>query len=128
MRNKCKSYKMTILNFRYTLFFRGRFTSLFYTTSINLCLIVLTTPSMVNPGPATKSRPLSIFYSNVQGLIPITDLKSKTPRLNMTKLYDIQTHIFKYKPDIVVLNETWLKRVYLILRYYQKVIKYFERI
>ena len=81
-----------------------------YITSINLILIVLATPSIVNPGPNPKARPLTIFYNNVQDLIDIRDLKSKEPQLNMTKLYKLHGHIFTTKPDVIILNETWLKK------------------
>ena len=27
----------------------------------------------------------------------------------MTKLHELQGHILKHKPDVVILNETWLK-------------------
>ena len=64
----------------------------------------------MNPGPNPKARPLTIFYNNVQGLIDIRDLKSKEPQLNMTKLYELHGHIFTIKPDVIILNETWLKK------------------
>ena len=48
--------------------------------------------------------------SIVQGLIDIRDLKSKEPQLNMTKLYELHSHIFTTKPDVIILNETWLKK------------------
>ena len=90
--------------------FRNGKTCLYYITSINLILIVLATPSIVNPGPNPKARPLTIYYNNVQGLIDIRDLKSKEPQLNMTKLYELHGHIFTTKPDVIILNETWLKK------------------
>ena len=45
--------------------FRNGKNSLYYITSINLILIVLATPSIVNPGPNPKARPLTTFYNNV---------------------------------------------------------------
>ena len=77
---------------------------------INLILIVLATPSIMNPGPNPKARPLTIFYNNDQGLIHIRDLKSKEPQLNMTKLYKLHGHFFTPKADVIILNETWLKK------------------
>ena len=85
-------------------------TYLYYITSINLILIVLATPSIVNPGPNPKARPLTIFYNNIQGLIDIRDIKSKEPQLNTTKLYELHGHILTTKPDVIILNETWLKK------------------
>ena len=46
----------------------------------------------------------------VPGLIDIRDLKSKEPQLSMTKLYELYGHIFTTKPDVIILNETWLKK------------------
>ena len=102
--------RMNFINFWYQIIFRNGKTCLYYITSINLILIVLATPSIVNPGPNPKARPLTIFYNNVQGLIDIRDLKSKEPQLNMTKLYELHGHIFTTKPDVIILNETWLKK------------------
>ena len=107
---KRKMHKFTPINFWYLMFFRDSITSFYYIASMNLILIIISTPSIVNPGPDIIKRPLNIFYNNVQGLIDISSLKSKTPRLNRTKLYELQAHIYKNKPDIVVLNETWLKK------------------
>ena len=98
------------LNFWYNMFLRDTKTCFYYMTLINLMLIVITNPNIVNPGPETNTRPLTIFYNNVQGLITISSLKSQTPRLNTTKMYELQAHIYKNRPDIVVLNETWLKK------------------
>ena len=109
MRKKNKLRKVSFVNFWYLMFFRNRTTSLFYITLINLLLIVITNPCIVNPGPVNRKRPLTLFYNNVQGLVNISSLKSKTPILNKTKSYELQAYIYKHKPDIVVLNETWLK-------------------
>ena len=102
--------RMNFINFWYQIIFRNGKTCLYYITSINLILIVLATPSIVNPGQNPKARPLTIFYNNVQGLIDIRDLKSKEPQLNMTKLYELHGHIFTTKPDVIIRNETWLKK------------------
>ena len=69
-----------------------------------MILIVLITPSIVNPGPTPSNRPLKIFYNNVQGFINTRDLNSNTPDLNMTKIHEF------HKPDIIILNETWVKK------------------
>ena len=86
--------RMNFINFWFQIIFRHGKTCLYYITSINPILIVLATPSIVNPGPNHKARPLTIFYNTVQGLIDIRDLKSKEPQLNMTKLYELHGHIF----------------------------------
>ena len=110
MKRSSNLNRMNFMNFWYQMIFRNGKTCLYYITSINLIFIVLATPSIVNPGPNPKARPLTIFYNNVQGLIDIRDLKSKEPQLNMTKLYELHGHIFTTKPDVIILNETWLKK------------------
>ena len=92
------------------MFFRDRKSSIYYLMSLNLILIVVTTPCIVNPGPSPGSRPLNIFYNNVQGFINPGELKSESPTLNMTKLHEFHGYIFSQKPDIIILNETWLKK------------------
>ena len=61
---------------------------------------------MLNPGPNS----LKPCYQNVQGLIPIKDLTLKQPSLNVTKIYELNSYINNNKPDIIMLNETWLKK------------------
>ncbi|WP_293138076.1 reverse transcriptase family protein, partial [Moritella sp.] len=63
---------------------------------------------MLNPGPKF-TRNLKIMYQNVQGLIPLSSIGDKNPSLNVTKITELQSHIFSTKPDLVILNETWLK-------------------
>ena len=75
-----------------------------------MILIVLITPSIVNPGPTPSNRPLKIFYNNVQGFINTRDLNSNTPDLNMTKIYEFHGYLLTHKPDIIILNETWLNK------------------
>ena len=61
---------------------------------------------MLNPGLG----PLKICYQNVQGLIPIKDLTLKQPSLNITKICELNAYINIYRPDVIMLNETWLKK------------------
>ena len=56
---------------------------------------------------------LSIFYQNVKDLIPFTDLGKKHPNLDNTKLGELHAYIHEKNPDIIVLNETWLKNTIL---------------
>ena len=74
--------------------------------ALNFLLIGIVNPSMLNPGPSS----LKVYYQNVQGLIPFSELGNPQPRLDMKKIYEINTYIEKNKPDIVMLNETWLKK------------------
>ena len=56
------------------------------------------------------NKPLTVFYNNVQGLINTRDLASENPPLNMTKMHELHGYLHTNKPDIVILNDTWLKK------------------
>ena len=74
---------------------------------LNFLAFAIINPSMKNSGPRSKN--LSIMYQNVQGLIPFAYLGDNNPVLDNTKLFELQANIYFHKPDIVVINETWLK-------------------
>ena len=77
-------------------------------SSLSFLALAIINPSMKNPGPRCKN--LSIMYQNVQGLVPFAYLSDNNPVLDNTKLFELQANIISYyKPDIVLLNETWLK-------------------
>ena len=76
--------------------------------SINLLLIIIVTPSIINPGPINSPGSLSVLYHNVQGFVILNELKKEHPALNMTKIGDFQSYVYSAKPDIIILNETWL--------------------
>ena len=118
-------------NFRYNIFFklfinfsinmlhirrRGRLNkvvqSLFlWLCIINFLLIAIVNPSLLNPGPTSRKNPkqFNVHYQNVQGLIPFSQLNEKHPTLNTTKINEIGMYLQVNKPDVIVLNETWLK-------------------
>ena len=73
--------------------------------SVNFIMIAIVNPSLLNPGPQN----LSITYQNVHGLIPISNLNSTHPLLDQNKIVELQAYAIKSKPDIIALNETWLK-------------------
>ena len=73
---------------------------------LNFLFLAIVNPSIVNPGP---NRSLSIFYCNVQGLIPFGELSNDNPNLHHTKIHELNCHLYNKKPDIVIYNETWLK-------------------
>ena len=79
-----------------------------YLYSINIILVVCSNMTLLNPGPVCK-REISVYYQNIQGLIPFTHINSKNPPLNLTKLAELHTYVAFNKSDIVILNETWLK-------------------
>ena len=74
--------------------------------TINFLMIAIINPSMLNPGP----KNLSIYYQNVQGLIPFSYLSNPHPNLDRTKILELNTHINVNKPEIIMLSETWLKK------------------
>ena len=73
---------------------------------LNFLSLSIVNPSLLNPDP---DKTLSVLYQNVQGLVPFGDLRNPNPQLNVTKLFELQSYVSKFKPDIVILNETWLK-------------------
>ena len=72
--------------------------------ALNLFLIAMTIPNIKNPGPLNN---LNVLYGNVEGFVDLSS-KSAYPGLFKNKVSDFQCHLFHTKPDIVVLNETWL--------------------
>ena len=80
---------------------------LLWAFSINSCLIVIVNPSLLNPGPFNS---LNVTAFNCQGLIPFHDLSSDHPMLDITKMLEINKYLDFHKPDIFMLNETWLKK------------------
>ena len=76
--------------------------------SIGILMIVISNTSILNPGPATING-LSCYFHYVQGLITFSSLGKPSPNLNQTKICELQAHVFSASPDVVILNETWLK-------------------
>ncbi len=72
----------------------------------NFLLIGICNPSLLNPGP----RCLRVSYQNVQGLVPLSQLKNTHPCLDQTKIFELNAYIHKEKPDVLMLNETWLNK------------------
>ena len=76
--------------------------------------IFICNPSISNPGPDSShqyksSSSLSVFYQNIQGLIPFSNLGEDHPQFDNNKTFELHAYIYKHIPDIIVLNETWLK-------------------
>ena len=77
---------------------------------LNLYLIIIYNPSIVNPGPVNNNLgSFSVYYQNVQGLIPFSSLSDKNPKFDETKICELQNYIYESLPDVFILNETWLK-------------------
>ena len=78
--------------------------------ALNFLLIAIVNPSLLNPGPIITNKSFSVFFQNVQGLIPFGQLSEKHPILNTTKIHELNLYIYKNSPDIIIYNETWLKK------------------
>ena len=90
-----------------TLSFHITFKILFRQSCINKALIIMSNTSLLNPGPENK---VSVVYQNVQGLIQFSSLADRCPNLDVTKIAEFQSYISLNKPDIIILNESWLIR------------------
>ena len=76
---------------------------------LNLVLIVIVNPSLLNPGPQSSIKnDLTVAFQNVTGLIPFSELSKSNPVLDVTKILELNAYHSEYKPSIIVLNETWL--------------------
>ena len=79
-----------------------------YLTGLNITLIIVSNCSLLNPGP-TGIASINVFYQNIHGLLTFSSLGQENPTLNITKLIELHAYIKNFQPDILVLNETWLK-------------------
>ena len=83
-----------------------------YVTWITLLLIVISNCSLLNSGPnsiQSGADSVSVYYQNINGLLAFSTLGQEHPSLNITKHTEFQSYILTYKPDLIILNETWLK-------------------
>ena len=87
-------------------------TLMLFVTLVNFLMIGIVNTSLLNPGPdqGLINQNLKIYYQNVQGLIPFSNLSDAHPRLDRTKILELNTYIHENNPDIVLLNETWIKK------------------
>ena len=76
-------------------------------SALNLILLVICNPGMQNPGP---SKHFAVLYQNVRGFVPFSGLGEKIMPLDSDKILDFQCHVYQTKPDIIILNETWLAK------------------
>ena len=78
---------------------------------VNIMLLVICNMSILNPGPLCQSKNnISIIYHNVRGFVHFGDLGKVNPALVTTKLLEFQSYVYENKPDIIIINETWLKK------------------
>ena len=104
-KNIAMAYRLSKIRFSSRI---NRFCCLFllWIYSLNAFLVIVVNPSLLNPGP----QYLTVAYQNVQGLIPFSHLNSNQPLLDRNKISELQAFAIQSKPDIIVLNETWLKK------------------
>ena len=83
---------------------------------LKFLLIAISNTCLLNPGPNTtihdknlKKDGLTFYYQNVQGMIPFTELGNEHPNLDHTKIAELHQFVYTNNPDIIILNETWLK-------------------
>ena len=77
---------------------------------LNIILIVISNSSILNPGPQTNIKELTVMYHNCRGLVPFRDLGKSILPLDVDKILEIQDKVYNDKPDVVILNETWLTK------------------
>ena len=64
---------------------------------LKLYLITRYNPRVLNPGPPSKQTSLSVYYQNVQGLIPFTYLAENHPKFDEIKLCEIHSYFILFK-------------------------------
>ena len=77
-----------------------------YILLLNFLLIAIVNPRLLNPGPNN----LKVCYQNVRGLIPFSELSKNQPSLDKTKIFELNAYIHQNRPDVIMFNETWLKK------------------
>ena len=115
-------FKLELTDTNLVNFWVGYRKLLFYTTSscllwlslLQFIFLFICNPTICNPGPISSpqfktSSDLSIFYQNVQGLIPFSNLAQDHPTLDNNKIFELNAYINSHNPDVIILNETWLK-------------------
>ncbi|MCP4460445.1 MAG: hypothetical protein GY816_20850 [Cytophagales bacterium] len=69
---------------------------------------------MLNPGPKVNELSnLTVMYQNLRGLILFSGLAKTNMPLDAGKLLELQSKIYKDKPHVVILTETWLSKEHL---------------
>ena len=107
----CSSYSKCKINLRQVISYLNLKLNLKFASYLNFLHFFIVYPGISNPGPlaGNRKKDVSVFYQNVQGLIPFGSLTDQHPNLHITKIYELQAYIFEKNPDIIILNETWLK-------------------
>ena len=115
-------FKLELIDTNLVNFWVGYQKLLFYTTLsclrwlslLQFIFLFICNPTICNPGPISSpqfktSSDLSIFYQNVQGLIPFSNLAQDHPKLDNNKIFELNAYINSHNPEVIIINETWLK-------------------
>ena len=82
------SCRLSILNSKDNRFHRLLSGLFCWLCLINLALIIIINPSLLNPGPKfPKSKDLTVAFQNVTGLIPFKELGKTHPTLDTIKIH-----------------------------------------
>jgi hypothetical protein len=85
-----------------------------WATMLNLILLVMCNTSILNPGPeGNDNTHLKVMFQNLRGLVPFSGLSKTNMPLASNKLLELQSKIYKDKPDVIILTETWLSKEHL---------------
>ena len=70
-----------------------------WVSALNLILIVICNPPIMNPGPARhfNTNKISVFYQNIRGFIPPIELGNPNPPLSSIKIAELQSYIYIIK-------------------------------
>ena len=69
----------------------------YWVAAVNLILIIIGNPAIVNPGPFQNKHKVSVLYHNIRGFIPPTELGKPNPSLNTIKISEFQSYLFEKK-------------------------------
>ena len=99
----CTGYTQSIFRYLNTLIV----SCMLWIHTLNAALVILVNPSLLNPGPTTY---LKVVSFNAHGLIPFSQLQSDNPTFDNTKIFELHHFIHSCMPDILLINESWLKK------------------
>ena len=100
------SGSLILVHFSFTRSCSGILTFLtMFCCSLNLMLLFVCFPGISNPGP----RSLDVLFNNVRGFVHTANLGKPSPDLCVSKVLEFQDYIYSNTPDIIIINETWLK-------------------
>ena len=96
----CSSYSKCKINFEQVISHLNLKLNPKFASYLNFLQFFIVYPGISNPGPVTGNRKkdLSVFYQNVQGLIPFGSLTDQHPNLDNTKILRTSSLHFRKEP------------------------------